>query len=101
VGNDTTLGDDDGTEELWWHEIEKSGVKGRTHLAQLFVVPDGELQVTGHDTVLLVVTGSVASELENLGSEVFEDSGEVDWKQLEKNGQAQDTNVPGAPAPTR
>lgn len=49
-----------------------------THFAQLFVVPDGELKVTRHDTVLLVVTSGVASEFENLGSEVLEDGGEVD-----------------------
>lgn len=62
VGQDTTLGDGDVTQEL----------------VQLLVVPDGELQVTGDDTCLLVVTGSVASQLENLGSEVLEDGGQVD-----------------------
>jgi hypothetical protein len=56
--------------------LRKSEVKGRTHLAQLFVVPDGELQVKGHNTVLLVATGGVASDLENLGGEVFENSRE-------------------------
>jgi hypothetical protein len=78
----TTLGDDDVTEET----------------VELLVVADGELEVTGDDTRLLVVTVcfrgvsrgfgrraeredmpcSVSSELEDLGSEVFEDSGEVD-----------------------
>jgi len=62
VGQDTTLGDGDVTQEL----------------VQLLVVPDGELQVTGDDTGLLVVTGSVASQLENLGGEVLEDGGQVD-----------------------
>jgi len=32
-----------------------------------------------HDTLLLVVARGVASKLKNLGSEVLEDSGEVDW----------------------
>ena len=32
----------------------------------------------GNDTGLLVVTGGVASQLENLGSEVLKDGGEVD-----------------------
>jgi hypothetical protein len=36
------------------------------------------LEVTRHNTVLLVVTSGVASEFENLGSKVFEDGGEVD-----------------------
>jgi hypothetical protein len=62
VGQDTTLGDGDVTQEL----------------VQLLVVPDGELQVTGDDTGLLVVTGSVASQLENLGGEVLEDGSQVD-----------------------
>lgn len=62
VGQDTTLGDGDVTQEL----------------VQLLVVSDGELQVTGNDTGLLVVTGSVASQLEDLSGEVLEDGGQVD-----------------------
>ena len=62
VGEDTTLGDCDAREEL----------------AELIVVADGELDVAGVDAVLVVVTGSVASELKDLGSEVLEDGGEVD-----------------------
>jgi hypothetical protein len=34
--------------------------------------------MTGHDTVLLVITRSVACEFENFGSEVFEDGSKVD-----------------------
>ena len=44
----------------------------------LFVVSDGELEVTRHDTVLLVITGSVASEFENLSCEILKDGSEVD-----------------------
>lgn len=62
VGEDTTLGDGDVTQEL----------------VQLLIVPDGELQVTGNDTGLLVVAGGVASQLQNLSSEVLEDGSEVD-----------------------
>lgn len=62
VGQHTTLGDGDVTQQL----------------VQLLVVPDGELQVAGDDTGLLVVTSSVASQLKNFGSEVLEDSGQVD-----------------------
>lgn len=62
VGQDTTLGDGDVTQEL----------------VQLLIVPDGELQVTGDDTCLLVVTGGVASQLKNLSSEVLKDGSEVD-----------------------
>lgn len=62
VGEDTTLGDGDVAEQL----------------VQLLVVPDGELEMTGDDTGLLVVAGGVASQLEDFGSEVLEDGGEVD-----------------------
>lgn len=34
--------------------------------------------MSGYDTGLLVVSGSVTCEFEDLGSEVLEDSGEVD-----------------------
>jgi hypothetical protein len=44
----------------------------------LLVVADGELEVTRHDTLLLVVTSSVTSKLEDLSSEVLKNGGEVD-----------------------
>ena len=62
VGQDTTLGDGDTGEKL----------------VQLLVVPDGELKVTGDDSGLLVVTGSVASQLEDLSGEVLHDGSHVD-----------------------
>ena len=63
VGEDTTLGNGHTGEEL----------------VQFFVIADGELEMTGDDSVLLVVTGSVASELEDLSSEVLHDGSEVHW----------------------
>lgn len=62
VGEDTTLGDGDVSEKL----------------VQLLVVPDGELEMAGNDTGLLVVAGSVTGQLEDLSSEVFKDGSEVD-----------------------
>lgn len=62
VGEDTTLGNGDVPKEL----------------VQLLVVADGKLEMTGDDTRLLVVAGSVTSQLENFGSEILEDSSEVD-----------------------
>lgn len=62
VGEDTALGDGDVAEQL----------------VQLLVVPDGELEMAGDDAGLLVVAGSVASQLEDLSSEVLQDGGEVD-----------------------
>ena len=61
VGQHTTLGDSDMTQEL----------------VQLFIVADGELKVTGNNTRLLVVTSSVACQLKNFRSEVFKDGSEV------------------------
>ena len=63
VGQDTSLGDGDAGEEL----------------VQLFVVSDGELKVTGDDPGLLVVTGGVASQLEDLSGQVLHDGSHVDW----------------------
>ena len=62
VLEDTTLGDGDVTQQL----------------VQLLIVSDGELQMTGDDTRLLVVTGGVASQLENLSSEILKNGSEVD-----------------------
>ena len=46
-------------------------------LAQLLIIADGQLDVAGHNTGLLVVTGSVASKLKNFSCQVFEDSSQV------------------------
>ena len=62
VGEDTTLGDGDAAEEL----------------AELFIVSDGELKMSGNDSRLLVVSGSVASELDDLSGQILEDGGHVD-----------------------
>lgn len=55
VRENTTLGNGDVTQEL----------------VQLLIVADGELEVTGNDTGLLVVTSGVSSQLKNLSSEVL------------------------------
>ena len=62
VGEDTTGGDGDSSEEL----------------VELLVVLDGEGDVPGDDPGLLVVAGGVPGELEDLSAEVLEDGGEVD-----------------------
>ena len=61
VGENTTLGDSDASEEL----------------AQFLIIADSQLDVAGDDAGLLVVTSGVASKFENLSGEVFEDGGEV------------------------
>jgi len=62
VGQDTTLRDGDVTEQL----------------VQLLVVADGELEMAGNDTGLLVVARGVAGQLEDLGCQVLKDGCEVD-----------------------
>ena len=63
VGEDTTLGNGDSSQQL----------------VQLLVVTDGQLQVTGDDPGLLVVTGSIACQLKDLSSQVLHDGSQVDW----------------------
>ena len=45
---------------------------------ELFIVADGELDVTGHNSGLLVILGGVTGELEDLSCEVLKDGCEVD-----------------------
>jgi hypothetical protein len=63
VGQDTTLGDCDVTQEL----------------VQLLIVADGELEMAGNDTGFLVVTSGIASKFENFGSKILKDGCQVDW----------------------
>jgi hypothetical protein len=63
VGQDTTLGDCDMTQKL----------------VQLLIVADGELEMTGDNTGLLVVASSVTGQFEDFSCEVFEDGSQVDW----------------------
>ena len=46
-------------------------------LVELLVVADSQLDVAGDDAGLLVVTGGVAGQLEDLGRQVLQDSGQV------------------------
>ena len=63
VGENSTLGDGDSSEQL----------------VQLLVITDGQLKVTGDDPGLLVVTGSIAGQLEDLSCQVLHDGSHVDW----------------------
>ena len=63
VGENSTLGDGDASQQL----------------VQLLIVADGELKMAGVDPLLLVVTGGVASQLEDLSGEVLHDGSQVDW----------------------
>ena len=61
AGQHTTLGD----------------CRTRQELAQLFVVTNGGLKMTGDDSGLLVVASGVSSQLEDFSSEVLKHGGEV------------------------
>ena len=62
VGEDSALGDSDAGKKF----------------VELLIIPDGQLKVTRDDPSLLVVPGSVSSELEDLGSEVLHDGCKID-----------------------
>ena len=63
VGEDTSLGNGDTSKQL----------------VQLLIIPDGELEVAGDNSGLLVVSCSVASQFKDLSCKVFHDSSQVDW----------------------
>ena len=48
-------------------------------LVQFLIVADGELEMTGDDTGLLVVAGGIAGQLEDLSCQVLKYGSEVDW----------------------
>jgi hypothetical protein len=62
VGEDTSLSNGDSGQEF----------------IQLFVITDSQLQVTGDDPGLLVVTGSIAGQFKNLSCQVFHNGSQVD-----------------------
>jgi len=61
VGEDTTVGDGC---------VDHQSV-------ELLVVSDGEQDVSGDDSGLLVILGGVAGQLQNFGGQILEDGGEV------------------------
>ena len=45
---------------------------------------NGKLHMPRHNTVLLVITGGVNGEFENLSGEVLEDCSEIYWREASK-----------------
>jgi len=62
VGEDTTLGNGDTSQQL----------------VQFLVIADGQLEMAGDDPGLLVVTGSIASQLKDLSSQILHHGSQVD-----------------------
>ena len=55
-------------------------------LVQLLVISDGKLKMSWDDSGLLVVTGSITSQLKNLSSKVLHDSSQIDWSSSTNTG---------------
>jgi hypothetical protein len=64
--------------DVWQNSTLSDGDSGQ-ELVQLFVVTDCQLQVTGDNSGLLVVTGGISCQLENFSCQVFHDCSQVDW----------------------
>lgn len=62
-----------------WENTSWSDGGGWHKSVELFIVADSELDVSWHNSGLLVVLGGVASELENLSGEVLKDGSKVHW----------------------
>merc|ERR1711944_298768 len=69
------LGQEDSL-DVWEYTTLGNG-DTRQKLVQLLVIPNGELEMPGDDPGLLVVTGSITGQLEDLGSKVLHDSSQV------------------------
>ena len=50
-------------------------------IAYLLISADGQHDVPGSDPVLLAILGHISGQLQNLGSEVLQHTGEVDGSQ--------------------
>lgn len=62
-------------------DVRQHTTKGNSRAnqsVQLFVTPNGELQMTGGDTLDFEIFSGVTGKLENFGGKVFEDGGDVD-----------------------
>merc|ERR1712124_44724 len=64
--------------DVWQDTTTGNGDSGQ-ELAQLLIVSDGELNVSWDDSALLVISGGVSSQLQNLSGEVLEDGSQVNW----------------------
>ena len=64
--------------DVWEHTTLCDGDAAH-ELVELFVVSDGELQVSRRDSRLLVVSCGVAGKLQDFGGEVLKHGGEVHW----------------------
>ena len=64
--------------DVWQYTTLCNGDTGE-ELVQFLVITDGQLQVTGNDPGLLVVTGGVTCQLQHLSSQVLHYCSQVHW----------------------
>jgi len=63
--------------DVWQHAALGDG-HARKKLVELLVIAHSQLQVAGDDARLFVVSGCISRQLQNLGGQILENSGEVD-----------------------
>ena len=61
-----------------WHDTTTSNGRRLDKHVQFLVVADGNLQVTGGDTLHLVIFGYVSGQFQDFGSQVLQDGSTVD-----------------------
>ena len=62
-----------------WQDSTLSDGDSRQKLVQFFVVSDGQLKMSWYDSCFLVISGSVTSQLQDFGAQVFQDCSQVHW----------------------
>lgn len=81
----TTLADDHSAEKLvesmTMHKLASNiGERDWSSSNSLFIVLDGKLEMTRHDTSLLVIASGVPSKFKNFSGKVFEHGSQVDFE---------------------
>ena len=71
------LGQEDGVDV--WQDTTRGNGDLAKQLAQLLVVAHSQLDVPWHNPGLLVVSGCIASQLQDLSGEVLQHCCQVDW----------------------
>ena len=79
VGQDATLGDGNSSQKLVQLLVVPRSKRIRSPIAKILILPDSKLEVPWNDARLLVVPGSVTSQLQDLGSQVLHDCCHVNW----------------------
>ena len=78
VGQDTTLSDGDSSKKLVQLLVISESTYDGKQLIKNLLIPDSQLQMPGDDARLLIVPGSVTSQLQDLGCKVLHDGRHVD-----------------------